>query len=202
MVKGQSAGLEKISLDTFAERLPNLLQWMTSESKCSLLIFKLHGQRSRSNRWSLWKLPNLVQWMPLAKRSFCGFLVTLSKVKVKLLVLEKMMIFILSVVNFINLWSFAWWLPNLLFWLTLKSRLSILLFGSRGQTTGLSLSIFYSMILWSVCLIIINCIYATLLNFVTGALCFSNISWIIEHTFTFMLHGYRNFSKWDRELNI
>ena len=101
-----------ISLDTFAGRLQNLLQWITSESKCSLLIFKLHGQRSRSKRWFLykccpltifksfaWKLPNLVQWMPLAKRRFCGFLVTLSKVKVKLLVLEKMMIFILSVVN-------------------------------------------------------------------------------------------------------
>ena len=85
-----------IFLDTFARRLPNLLQWMTSESKCSLLIFKLHGQKSRSNRWSLWKLPNLVQWMPLAKRRFCGFLVTLSKVKVKLLVLEKMMILVNS----------------------------------------------------------------------------------------------------------
>ena len=61
MVKaqGQTAGRCKnyvwsTSLALFARKLPNLV-WMPLESRWPLLIFRSHGQRSRSNCWSLYK---------------------------------------------------------------------------------------------------------------------------------------------------
>ena len=79
----RASDVRLIYLDLFAGKLQNVEQWMTLESKCSLMIFRSHGQRSRSNCCSLYKcrplfyfkllylkLPNLVQWMPLEKRCF------------------------------------------------------------------------------------------------------------------------------------
>ena len=61
MVKaqGQTAGRCKnyvwsISLTLSARNLPNLV-WMPLESRWPLLIFRSHGQRWRSNCWSLYK---------------------------------------------------------------------------------------------------------------------------------------------------
>ena len=63
-----------VSLDPFARKLPNLVLLMPLKSRWPLSMFKSHGQRSRSNCWSLkkccllnisWFL-NLVQWLPLA----------------------------------------------------------------------------------------------------------------------------------------
>ena len=62
MVKrqGQTAGLCSnvvcsISLDPFAGKLPNLKQWMSLESRWSLLISWSHYQRSSLNCWSLFR---------------------------------------------------------------------------------------------------------------------------------------------------
>ena len=47
--------VRSIYFDPLAWKLPNLVQWMPLESRCFLLISRSHGQRSRSNRWSLHK---------------------------------------------------------------------------------------------------------------------------------------------------
>ena len=68
------------SLDPFAWKLPNLVQWKPLGSRRLLLILRSHGQRYRSSCWS-WKnvcsisvdpftgkFPNLVQWIHLTNR--------------------------------------------------------------------------------------------------------------------------------------
>ena len=97
-----------ISFDPFAWKLPKLVQWMFIESRCSLLIFRPQGQRSRikllvfDKTAGLWKnvgcsispepyagkLLNTAQWMPLESRWPILMSRSWSKVKVKLLVFE------------------------------------------------------------------------------------------------------------------
>ena len=71
------------------------------------------------------KVAKLVQWMALEKR--CSLLIFRSKVKAKLL------IFIRSVVYSSSYDSLLDGYQTLLHWLTLVRRLSLLLFGSQGQ---------------------------------------------------------------------
>ena len=70
--------VRSIFLKPFNEKL---VQWIPLSNRWPLLIFKLHGQRSRTNCWSLknvfcsiyinffyGKFSNLVQWMTLESR--------------------------------------------------------------------------------------------------------------------------------------
>ena len=90
-------------LTTLLKRLPNLIHWMPLESRCSVLIFRSHGQRSQSNCCSLYKLYPLNEFWPLCfevaklgtvvaprKYMLCISLHTTWS-KVKQLVFEKML---------------------------------------------------------------------------------------------------------------
>ena len=47
--------VRSISFYLFARKLPNLVQWMLLDNRWSLLIFRSHGPRSRSNCRFLYK---------------------------------------------------------------------------------------------------------------------------------------------------
>ena len=49
---GQIDCFSLISFDLFSRKSPNYAQYMPQVSGCSLLMFRLHDQRSRSNYWS------------------------------------------------------------------------------------------------------------------------------------------------------
>ena len=89
-------------LDPFAWKWPNLVQLMSLGSRWLLLILRSHGQRSRSNCWSLTKC--FLSWslclkvaifgkidVPRKYMTPIGFEVTCSKVKIKLQVYDKIL---------------------------------------------------------------------------------------------------------------
>ena len=52
-----------------ARKLPNLVQWMPLDSRCSLLIFWLHFQRWRSNCWSLCYY-EIALWVTISRSNY------------------------------------------------------------------------------------------------------------------------------------
>ena len=92
-------------------------------------------------------------------------------------------------------WSFAWWSPNLVHWLTLERKLSLLLLWVTRSRSNYRSSYLHCPlnILWTICLVItklgtvvatieciIHCIYAMLLHFARGHLSISKPScWYI-----------------------
>ena len=99
--QGQTAGLCtnvvcSISLDFFAWKFPNFVQWVPLGRRWPILIFRSNGQRSRPNYWSLYNCCLLIIFWPHCLTLYSGIpkkvnvVYLISGQKVKLLILVQM----------------------------------------------------------------------------------------------------------------
>ena len=122
------------------------VQVIWSKVKVKLLVYRFNII------WPLcMKVAKLVQWMPLGSTWPLFIFRSQSKVKVKLLVFEKMF-------STIYLDPFAEKFLNLIQWMPLGSRWPLLMFRSHGERTGSNCWYMYLYeccplsIFWSICL--------------------------------------------------